>query len=280
MSELIAGDFNYASVDEETATKLEYFAKSGKALIKKSQVEFIAKFGELLSDARKMLASHNKTEGTFVKWATAEFDLSSKTVYNYVNSWDRILCNGYTTYLNWSATALYLASADDFPKPVQKKLEKIPATDLVRTSDVKRLVEANKPKPEPDDDVPFDTATEMTPAEKAKAEREKKKESDAAAKAKAKADAAALKAKEKEATAAAKEKAKADAKAAREKAKADEKAAKLAELPKDEQARLNKSLAQKYIDAAVRAVDDLHRVKPNQTKRMTAIKILQGVELW
>jgi hypothetical protein len=149
MSDMVTGDFNYGSVDADTAAKLEYFAKSGKALIRKSQIQFIADMGKILSEARELLASHDKNKGKFIKWATAEFDVSKDTVYHYLNAWDRILSNGSTTYLNWSPTALYLASADDFPKPVMKKLEKIPATDLVRTSDVKRLIAANKPKPEP-----------------------------------------------------------------------------------------------------------------------------------
>ena len=145
MSDLTTGDFNYGSVDEDTAAKLEYFAKSGKALIRKSQIQFVADMGKILSEARDLLA--NNKNGTFIKWATAEFDIEKQTIYNYVNAWDRILSNDWTIYSNWSQTALYLASADDFPKPVMKKLEKIPATDLVRTSDVRRLMEAAKPKP-------------------------------------------------------------------------------------------------------------------------------------
>ena len=148
MTEISKNDFNYASIDEDTAKKLEYFAKAGKSLLRKSQIQFIADMGKLLSEARDLL-SNNKS-GTFIKWAVAEFDISKDTVYHYVNAWDRILSNGSTIYLNWSPTALYLASAEDFPKPVMKKLEKIPATDLVRTSDVKRLIEASKPKPSPE----------------------------------------------------------------------------------------------------------------------------------
>jgi hypothetical protein len=147
MSDIVAGDFNYGSVDVETAAKLEYFAKTGKAIYRKHQIQFIADFGKLLSEARELLA--NNKNGTFIKWATAEFDIDKSSVYRYLNAWDRILSHGETTYLHWSPTALYLASADDFPKPVMKKLEKIPATDLVRTSDVKRLIEASKPKPVP-----------------------------------------------------------------------------------------------------------------------------------
>ncbi len=150
MSDLIAGDFNYASVDSDTATSLEHFAKRGKALMRKSQIQFIAEFGQILSEARAAISHHG--DGLFVKWATAEFDIGKSTVYNYVNAWDKCLSNGWTNYINWSPTALYLASAEDFPKPVMKKLEKIPATDLVRTSDVKRIIEAAKPKPEEPDD--------------------------------------------------------------------------------------------------------------------------------
>lgn len=148
MSDLIAGDFNYASVDSDTATSLEHFAKRGKALMRKSQIQFIAEFGQILSEARAAISHHG--DGLFVKWATAEFDIGKSTVYNYVNAWDKCLSNGWTNYINWSPTALYLASAEDFPKPVMKKLEKIPATELVRACDVKRLIEAAKPKPEPE----------------------------------------------------------------------------------------------------------------------------------
>lgn len=147
MSELVTGDFNYGSVDDDTAGKLECYARDGKRLIRKSQIQFIADMGKILSEARDLLA--NNKNGTFIKWATAEFDIEKQTIYNYVNAWDRILSNDWTIYSNWSQTALYLASAEDFPKPVMKKLEKIPATELVRTSDVKRLIAASKPKAEP-----------------------------------------------------------------------------------------------------------------------------------
>jgi hypothetical protein len=182
-NKLSSGDFNYASVDPDTAAKLEYFAKSGKALIRKSQIKFIADMGKLLSEARDVLANHKN--GTFIQWATAEFDVDKATVYRYLNVWDRILSQACDNYLHWSQSALYLASAEDFPKPVMKKLEKIPATELVRTCDVKRLIEAAKPKPEPppkpedveddatddtrafqdesDIDVPFDDPEEPEP---------------------------------------------------------------------------------------------------------------------
>ena len=147
MSDIVTGDFNYGSVDEDTAAKLECYARDGKRLIRKSQIQFIAEFGEVLCQARDILADHYN--GKFIKWATAEFDISAKTVYNYLNAWDRVLCNDYTTYLHWSATAVYLASSEDLPKPVQKKLAAMASKDMVRESDVKRVIEANKPKPQP-----------------------------------------------------------------------------------------------------------------------------------
>lgn len=147
MSDIATGDFNYGSVDADTAAKLEYFAKTGKALIRKSQIQFIADMGKLLSEARDLL-SHNGN-GTFVKWAKAEFDVSHQTIWNYVNAWDKSLSNGLTNYLNWSATALYLASSDEIPNPVFKKLERLPSTGMIRSCDVQRVIDANKPKPKP-----------------------------------------------------------------------------------------------------------------------------------
>lgn len=284
MSELITGGFNYASVDPETASKLEYVAKSCKAKIRTSQIQFIADMGRLLSEAREILS--HKGDGTFIKWAKSELDVSHQTIWNWVNAWDKCLSNGLTNYLHWSATAVYMLVSDEIPKPVLKKLEKIPATELVRTSDVKRLIEASKPAPADDDDPPFEGVPEPTAAEKAKA-------AAAAAKEKAKADKEAAKEKAKEEKAAAREKAKADKaaekakaaadkKAAKEKAKEDAKAAKMAALPPDEQARLIRSALQQHIDRAVRLADDLHRVKKNQAKRVLVVKLLQdaGLNLW
>lgn len=160
---------------------------------------------------------------------------------------------------------------------------------------VSRIVADRKPQPE---NVPMAQSTissknsstppKLTDAEKLKKQKEKaasaakKKAASDAAKAKKKAEANAAREKKKADAAAAKEKAKADAKAAKEKAKEDAKAAKMAALPADEQARLIKSALQQHIDRAVRLVDDLHRVRKNQAKRVLVVKLLQdaGLNLW
>lgn len=276
MSEISTNDFNYGSVDAETASKLEYFAKSGKALIRKSQIQFIADMGKILSEARDVLA--NNKNGTFIKWAVAEFDVSKDTVYRWVNAWDRMLSHGATIYLNWSETAVYLASSEELPSPVFKKLERMPSTGIIRSCDVKRVIEASKPKPDPEDDVPFDGVPETTPADAAKDAKAKAKADAAAAKEQAKADKAA----EREKAKAERDQAKADAAAAKEQAKADAAAAKAAANGPAEQAKNIKSLIQQHIDKAVRLVDDLHRVKPNAAKRAGAVRMLQevGGMLW
>ncbi len=270
MTEVIKGDFNYGSLEPELASKLEYYATSGKALVRKSQVEFIAKMGEVLSDARKLLASHDKSEGTFVKWATAEFDASSKTIYNYVNAWDRLLCNGWQSYLHWSPTALYHAAAEDVPMVVQKKLVNLPACDLVRASDIKKLIDAAKPKPpEPaDDDPPFGDAVEQ-PVDTKAAEKEAKAKEAADKKAKAKA----AKEAERAAAKAAKDKAKADAKAAKE-------AAKREAMTQDGQVKAIKNMINQHLGKMIRLLDDLHRVKPNRSALNENLKALREVKLW
>ena len=53
MTEMTATEFDYSKLDEDTAAKLEYYATTGRALIRKSQIEFIAQLGEILSDARR-----------------------------------------------------------------------------------------------------------------------------------------------------------------------------------------------------------------------------------
>ncbi len=166
MADISTGEFNYDSIDAETASKLKYFAKTGKSLIRKSQIQFIADMGKLLSEARDVLSQHRN--GTFVKWAVAEFDISNQTAYNYINAWEKLLSNDLTIYLNWSPTALYLLASDEIPKPVQKKLAKLPATEFIRLKYVKQLIEESKPKPEPEEhtaetDVQADTEVEYSP---------------------------------------------------------------------------------------------------------------------
>ena len=148
MAEMTTTGFDYSKLEEDTAAKLEYYATTGRALIRKSQIEFIAQLGEILSDARKVLA--NNKNGTFEKWATVEFDIGKQTVWNYVNAWDRILSNGWTIYSNLSPTAIYLLASEDTPKPIQKKLERLAAENgTVKRADVQRLIDAAKQKPAP-----------------------------------------------------------------------------------------------------------------------------------
>jgi hypothetical protein len=148
MAEMTTTGFDYSKLEEDTAAKLEYYATTGRALIRKSQIEFIAQLGEILSDARKVLA--NNKNGTFEKWATVEFDIGKQTVWNYVNAWDRILSNGWTIYSNLSPTAIYLLASEDTPKPIQKKLERLAAENgTVKRVDVQRLIDAAKQKPSP-----------------------------------------------------------------------------------------------------------------------------------
>ena len=54
------------------------------------------------------------------------------------------------------------------------------------------------------------------------------------------------------------------------------------ERSRNDQAKLNRQLAQALIDKAVRAVDDLHAVKRNEKNRSAAVKALQqaGALLW
>lgn len=144
--ELTTG-FDYESVDKDTAGKLAYYADRGHKLMKASQVRFIAEMGEILSEAQAALA--NNRNGTFISWATSEFDIGKQTVYNYVNAWDRLLSNGWTIYQNLSPTAVYLLTDEETSKPILKKVEHLATQQPVRKADVQRLIDASKPKPKP-----------------------------------------------------------------------------------------------------------------------------------
>ena len=61
------------------------------------------------------------------------------------NAWDKSLSNGLTNYLNWSATAVYLASSDEIPSPVFKKLESVAmAYEICRRGKISRSVTTKK----------------------------------------------------------------------------------------------------------------------------------------
>jgi len=147
-NQITTATFDYSRLDEETASKLKYYTQSGSNLVKKTGIQFIANFGEILSDARKLLTKHG--DGTFCKWATSEFDLSRQTVYNYVNAWDRCLSNGFTNFDNVTPTALYLLSRDDTPKSVREQTLRLAHKQhSVTKSDVSKLLppgEKRKPR--------------------------------------------------------------------------------------------------------------------------------------
>jgi hypothetical protein len=131
--------FDYSKLDKDTASKLKYYAKNGHSLVRKSMIRFIAEFGEVLSEGRKLLANHG--DGTFCKWANEEFDLGKQTIYNYVNAWDRCLSNGWTNFANVTPTALYLLTKDDISKSVCDKVLSIAARkDIVTKSDIENLL--------------------------------------------------------------------------------------------------------------------------------------------
>ena len=145
MTEITTTGFDYDKLDEETAGQMRSFAFHGQTMFRKTQIQFIAEFGELLSDARKVLANHG--DGTFIKWATSEFDLGKQTIYNYLNAWDRCLSNGWTNPGLLSVSALYLLTTDSTPSAIRTKTERLTAANkTVTKADVQRLIEA-QPKP-------------------------------------------------------------------------------------------------------------------------------------
>lgn len=141
---VITADFDYSQLDEDTASKLEYFANAGRSLIRKNMIRFIADFGEVLSGARQALANHGN--GTFVKWATTEFDLTKQTIYNYVNAWDKCLSNGWTNPDNLSVSALYLLSSENTSSSVRAKAKRLTASrSAVTKADIERLIQDESP---------------------------------------------------------------------------------------------------------------------------------------
>jgi len=264
MSNIATNDFNYGSVDEDTAMKLEYYATTGKNVFRKGAVQFIADLGRVLSDARKLLSSHKKGEGMFLKWAMAEFDLSKQTIYNYVNAWDQHLVHGWEAYVNWSPTALYESSGEDFPKVVVKKLRALPAADMVRASDVKRLVAEVMPPKVKEDDPPFEESTAVTKAKKKEqreaeraAEKERKEKERAAEKERKRLEREAEKERKRLEREAEKERKKKE----REDEKERKRQEKLAAMKPGEQAKLTKDVARQLIYKAVNAVDDYSELK-------------------
>lgn len=244
---LPATRFDYSELDDETASKLQYFSNSAHSLIRKSHIRFIADFGEILSNARQLLSSHG--DGTFCKWATAEFDLSKSTIYNYVNAWERCLSNGWTNFSNLTPTAIYLLCHSETPEPVRKKALKLSEKQQsVTKADVESLLERFSSKLKPTstttrrDDSATDGTLEPAPVSNADIsfDDEETPEDEA------------------------------DPFDVYE------------DVEEDTEADFLKarSLAHQYRDKLARAICDCHDHKPNRAKRDELVKLVQSVEVW
>jgi len=242
--------FDYSELDDDTASKLQCFSNSAHSLIRKSHIRFIADFGEILSNARELLSSHG--DGTFCKWATAEFDLSKSTVYNYVNAWERCLSNGWTNFSNLTPTAIYLLCQNETPEPVRKKALKLSEKqESVTKADIELLLDQSqgrltKPKPtsKTGGGATGVAANEVCPTV---------------------GQTSAVSAAEDEA----------DPFDVGEYEDVEE-----ADTDPEADFLKARSLAHQYRDKLARAIGDCHDHKPNRAKRDELVKLVQSVEVW
>ena len=81
-------EFDYSTVDEETAT----FLQEKAARITEIRIKSVVAIGKELKEAQDKLASHNKYEGTFQKWVES-IGLKKSTTYNYIQAYNYVVQN-------------------------------------------------------------------------------------------------------------------------------------------------------------------------------------------
>jgi hypothetical protein len=96
--------FDYGTLDQETRIVVQQRTDELKTMFRRT-AEDIVEIGKKLDDVRKRLRN-----GQFDDWLKAEFDMSRRTAYNFVNVYERFGSANFAQ-LDISVSALYLLAA-------------------------------------------------------------------------------------------------------------------------------------------------------------------------
>ena len=131
MSDLIQMGFDYAVLPVDVALKAQLAANSIKLRLKRT-VEDIIEIGRELTAVKDELP-----HGQFLPWIAAEFEMSERTAYNFMDVAGKF-GDKVATVASFSSKVLYALSAPSTPDAViDKAVSKAESGEKVTVADVK-----------------------------------------------------------------------------------------------------------------------------------------------
>lgn len=147
--------FDYAALDAETRIVVQLRRDELKTLFRET-AQNIFTIGEKLADVRGRL-QHNKSGG-FDGWIEAEFGMSRRTAYRFINIFERFANCDNLAQLDIATSALYLLAAPSTPdEVVDQLLERAETGEHITHAAAKQAIDDARPAPR------FPVITEMLP---------------------------------------------------------------------------------------------------------------------
>lgn len=137
--------FDYESLNFETRVVIQEQARELKERLQRSAQD-IWEIGQKLAQVR----SHLKQRGQFESWLKAEFDLSRRTAYNFINVYESFRESANFAQSNIATSALYLLASPSTPLAIRNQFIQQASTGAKITyQDIREAVSKEKLKRSP-----------------------------------------------------------------------------------------------------------------------------------
>lgn len=126
-----------------------------QSVMRRKNVECVAKIGEILEECQERMASHDRTRGVFQKWVSSELGIDLSAAYRAIR-----VCNLVRCYVNLTQhielSAAYAITEKSCPEPAKAEIIKLAERGkIVNHTLAKRIIEKHKPSTEPPAPAPF-----------------------------------------------------------------------------------------------------------------------------
>lgn len=126
-----------------------------QSVMRRKNVECVAKIGEILEECQERMASHDRTRGVFQKWVSSELGIDLSAAYRAIR-----VCNLVRCYVNLTQhielSAAYAITEKSCPEPAKAEIIKLAERGkIVNHTLAKRIIEKHKPSAEPPAPPPF-----------------------------------------------------------------------------------------------------------------------------
>lgn len=144
MSIIQTTGFDYSHLDPETRIVVRQKTDELKTLLR-AAAQNIFDIGARLTEVRDQLR-HNR-EGGFEGWLSAEFGMSPRTAYRFINVFEQFSNSANLAELDIAASALYLLAAPSTPDDArQEALRRAEAGERITHHTAQQLVKGSEPE--------------------------------------------------------------------------------------------------------------------------------------